>query len=302
MTTISVRPYQRDVDFDRVGEFLVRHYQPENRDGNWLQPAWEYMHFHPALNEAELNRIGIWEDDGRIVAVCHYEWRLGEAFFQLHPEYGHLKPEMVDYATAHLGGVDDEGKPQLALFINDNDPAFEAITLERGYKPTPDNYTRPMTRFTIPDPFPPIALPAGFRLLSLADENDLGKINRVLWRGFNHPGEPPAKELPGRVIMQSGPHFRHDLTIVVAEPGGQFVSFCGMWYEPTNRYAYVEPVATDPDYRRLGLGKAAVMEGIRRCAALGATVAYVGSDQEFYLALGFEPLFAQVAWRREENR
>jgi predicted N-acetyltransferase YhbS len=69
-----------------------------------------------------------------------------------------------------------------------------------------------------------------------------------------------------------------------------------MFYEPTNRYAYVEPVATDPTYRRMGLGKAAVLEGIRRCADLGATVAYVGSDQEFYLSIGFEVIYTGECW------
>lgn len=44
---------------------------------------------------------------------------------------------------------------------------------------------------------------------------------------------------------------------------------------------YVEPVATDPDYRRMDLGKAAVLEGIRRCGELGAEVAYVGSVKDF---------------------
>ena len=66
--------------------------------------------------------------------------------------------------------------------------------------------------------------------------------------------------------------------IVVEAPDGRFVSYCGMWYEPVHSIAYVEPVATDPDYRRMGLGRAAVMEGIRRCGALGATEAWVGSD------------------------
>ena len=48
--------------------------------------------------------------------------------------------------------------------------------------------------------------------------------------------------------MQSGPHFRKDLTIVVEAPNGEFVSYCGMWYDAVNRFGYVEPVATDPDY------------------------------------------------------
>jgi len=71
-----------------------------------------------------------------------------------------------------------------------------------------------------------------------------------------------------------------------------------LWFDPVNKFGYVEPVATDPDYRRLGLGTAAVLEGIRRCAELGATVAYVGSTLPIYLAMGFKKLFTQNCWMR----
>jgi predicted N-acetyltransferase YhbS len=71
-----------------------------------------------------------------------------------------------------------------------------------------------------------------------------------------------------------------------------------MFYEENNQYAYVEPVATDPDFRRLGLGKAAVLEGIRRCAASGAKEAFVGSDQLFYQAIGFEKVYNTECWVR----
>lgn len=293
--TIRLRSYDRDLDFDRVGRFLISYYLPDNRDGNWIQPAWEYMHHHPLLNSEELHRIGLWENDGEIVAVTHYEWRLGEAFFQLHPDYGHLRHEMLAHAEANFPGETKNGRRELRAYINDFDSAFEAITLEQGFRPEPGN-TRPMSIYRIPRPFPEIALPEGFRLKSLANENDLAKMNRVLWRGFNHEGEPSPEDIEGRKIMQSGPNFRHDLTMVVEAPDGHWVSYCGLWYEPLNRFCYVEPMATDPDYRQMGLGKAAMMEGIRRCAAEGATVAYVGSDQPFYLACGFRKLFDSVAW------
>lgn len=71
-----------------------------------------------------------------------------------------------------------------------------------------------------------------------------------------------------------------------------------MFYEPNGRFGYVEPVATDPRYRRLGLGKAAVLEGIRRCGALGAAVAYVGSDQRFYQAIGFKKVYTSECWMK----
>ena len=101
--------------------------------------------------------------------------------------------------------------------------------------------------------------------------------------------------------MQSAPNYRKDLNIVVVTPGGSFVSYCGMWYEPVHSIAYVEPVATDPDYRRMGLARAAVLEGIRRCGELGARVAYVGSKQPLYLSLGFRPEYDSCVWERERT-
>jgi predicted N-acetyltransferase YhbS len=155
-----------------------------------------------------------------------------------------------------------------------------------------------MSQYAIPTPFPPIVLPEGYRLATLAEDNDLRKMNRVLWRGFNHPGEPPEDDIEGRKTMQSGPNYRKDLAVVVVAPGGDFVSYCGMWYDAHNRFGYVDPVATDPDYRRRGLGRAAVLEGIRLCGALGATVAYVGSDKLFYRSFGFRRLYTLNCWRR----
>jgi GNAT superfamily N-acetyltransferase len=294
--TTRQRSYKDPADFDTLSDFLTRHYQPENRDGNWFQPVWEYAYTHPYLDASSLGRIGIWEDGAHeVVAVANYESRLGEAFFHTHPDYAHLKPEMLAYAEAHLAGTDEQGIRYLNAYVNDFDTAFEEVVVARGYrKEAHASWT--MSQFVIPTPFPPISLPAGFRVQSLAEENDLHKMHRVLHRGFNHPGEPPEDELQGRVQMQSGPNFRPDLTTVVVAPNGDFVSYSGMWYDPVNRFGYVEPVATDPDYRRLGLGKTAVLGSIQLCAEQGATVAYVGSDLPFYLAIGFKRLHTQNCW------
>lgn len=100
----TFRHYQDPDDYALVDRFLIAHYQPGNKDGNRLEPAWEYMHCHPMLDRSSLNKIGVWEDDGQIVAVAHYESSLGEAFFQFHPDYRHLRPQMLDYAEENLYG------------------------------------------------------------------------------------------------------------------------------------------------------------------------------------------------------
>lgn len=294
---ITLHPYLRARDYSRVGEFLVRIYQPGNADGNWLQPIWEYMHFHPMLDESALERIGVWEAGGQIAAVAHYEDRPGTAFFEIDPAFLHLRPEMLDYAEVQLSAPDADGRLALRVYANDNDPQFGELLSQRGYRREGEN-TRPMYRFDVPQPFPAVTVPPGFRVMSFADECDWRKIDRVMWRGFNHPGEPASTEedLQSRQHMFDTPTASRELKIVVEAPSGAFAAICGMFYEPCNRYALVEPVATDPDYRRLGLGKAAVLEGIRRCALRGATVAYVGSDQAFYKAIGFRKVFDSESW------
>ena len=293
--TIKFRKYQHQVDYQKISVFLIENYQPANADGNWLEPAWEYMHGHPYIQTQHLEKIGIWEEADQIVAVAHYEWELGEAFFQFRPGYKSLKPEMLDYAETHL----TRGDGRLHAFINDTDPAFTTLVRDRGYVHEPRE-DRPLTRFAIPEPFPEITLPQGFRLLSLADEPDWAKLHRVMYRGFNHGDvdKVTPEDMEMRRSMFDTITSRRDLKIVVAEPNGEFASICGMFYQPDGHYGYVEPVATDPDYRRMGLGKAAVLEGIRRCAELGAVEAFVGSDQPFYLALGFEAQHVSQCWEK----
>lgn len=298
--TVTFRSYRDPADTNRVSRFLIEHYQTGNRDGNWLEPAWEYMHGHPMLDASVLDHIGIWEEGGRMVGVANYESTLGEAFLQFHPAYRHLGEQMLDYAEASLSGISlQDGRKYLRLYVNDFDAPLADLAQQRGYQIDAD-YNRPMASFAFPDPFPPIVLSEGYRLTSLAEEPDWAKVHRVLWRGFNHDGEPPGgdEELESRRKMFDTPTARRDLKIAVAAPKGDFVAFCGMFYQPELRLAYVEPVATDPEYRRLGLGKAAVLEGIRRSVELGAQEAFVGSDQLFYLALGFTVSYTAVCWRK----
>ncbi len=295
---ITFTQYQHDPDYQRVSEFLIKYYRPGNTDGNWLEPAWEYMHYHPALDTANLGEIGIWEQDREIVAVCHYESRLGEAFFQFHPSYGYLREAMLDYAESKLRGISREsGRRYLCAYLNETNLDFLTLVKGRGYKEDPQS-VRPLYRFDIPDPFPVVQLPDDFYLTSLAEECNWVKVHQVLWQGFDHGDDVPIneEELKSRQKMFDTPKARRDLKIAVTAPGGDFAAFCGMFFEPTNRYAYVEPVAVDPRYRRLGLGKAAVLEGIRRCSLLGATIGYVGSDLPFYQVIGFKKVNHSQCW------
>ena len=293
---VTSRSYDHDRDYDAIGDFLVRTHGQDAGHRNWVQPRWEYMHAHPFAQQLKPNfgRFELWEDDGKIVGLVHCEDRLGVVYVQLDGRYQELRRPMLEHAEAHLVGELKAGRG-VYVYLDDADPQFGTVARELGFEPKPQ-FAEPLARYQIPGPFPEIGMPDGFRLRSLADEFSVEKVHRVMHRGFNHEGEPPADELEARRIKLSSPNLRRDLTMVAVEAGGQYVSFCGIWPVPESDVCYVEPVATDPGYRRRGLGTAVVLEAIRRCSLEGATVAIVGSDQPFYLSIGFEVYATQTPW------
>jgi len=297
----SFRQYDHSKDYDAVGQFLLRTYGAGTPHRNWLHPRWEYMHYHPGLDANHLGEFGVWESAGEITGIVHYEHRLGMNYVQLADHDGSLQQAMLSYAVRHLAGDFKIGRA-VHVYIDDADEGFQQIAASLGFERLGPEFSEPTSMLSLEDPdaFPneKICLPKGFRLLSLADDDDVGKVHRVMHRGFNHEGEAPEDELDDRRKKLSAPNFRRDLTLVAEAPDGEFVSFAGTWYVPENRVAYIEPVATDPAYRRMGFGTAVVLEGIRRCSTLGATVAHVGSDQLFYQSMGFRVSFRQSLWRK----
>jgi len=295
---ITLRSYNRENDYKRVGHFLTDTYRPGKQHVNWFRSRWEYMNFHPMLDTTALPRIGIWENGDTIVGVANFEHSLGLTYFQVHSEFGHLKSDMLAYAEKNLVGMKEDGSKYIGAYINDFDTEFETAAAEHRFHKLSE-HSECMSEFPITNPFLEISVPEGFRIISLADRDDLYLTNRLIHRGFDHPGELPENGVEQRRLMQSAPNFDKNLNIIVQANNGDYCSYAGLWYEPELRIAYVEPVCTNPDYRRRGLGTTAVLEGIRRCNELGATVAFVGSEYPIYLSMGFKKLYNINLWVKD---
>lgn len=299
--TIKFRNYNSEADFKLIGDFLSKHYVVDNKDGNWLKSSWEFIHNHPCIKWFHVDKIGIWEDNGEIVGVVRLESPFyGYVGFDIHPQYGFLKKQMLAYAEKVFCGVNKDGSSYLNIFIPEFDTEFENVIKKEGYKKDENNTVIKM-RYLIEYPFPEIKIPSGFKIQSLEDDYNFEKISRVIWRGFEYSGEPPMQEIDDLAKMHAWTKFRRNTTIAIESPDKSLVSICGMWYDDINKVTFVEPVATDPDFRNMGLGKAAVLEAIKRCGELGATVAFVEPDMEaigFYEVVGFKKAYTSYYWKK----
>jgi len=256
---------------------------------------WDWMITHSYLDQSALDKIGLWEDQGEVVAIATYDTTLGHAYCLTLPKYAYLKQEMLVYAKTHLAHGD-----YFRIVIHDLDTEFQMIATSLGFVATPSREAEAILDTNKADLS--YDLPEGFQIISLKDRLDLYEYRRVLWKGFNHEkdGEGPLvfndDTLKSATIEMIRPYVDLNLKIAVVAPDGHFVSYSGIWYNQELGYAVVEPVATDPDYRKMGLGKAAVLEGVKRVKALGAIKVYVGSEQQFYYNIGFAPYATSSIW------
>ena len=290
---INLRNFNKETgyskDFLKVRDFIIRINGEDLLCPNFDWARWEWVHKDICFEKADiLPKIGIWEDGGKIVALATFEDKLGDAFFLADEKYAHLKEDMMLYAVENLRNGD-----KFRAMIDDGDIEMQRIAARHGLRPTQGRELDSV--IDIVDSLE-YMLPDGFSISSVADEIDLNKLNRVMWRGFNREGEPPEDLIAFRQRSISSPHQDASLLIKTVAPNGDYASYCGMWYEPGTDYALVEPVATDPDYRLMGLGRAAVLEGVIRCGKLGAKRAYVGSSQQFYYNIGFYPAASGTWW------
>lgn len=281
-------------DYDRLREFYLN-----GGGGDFSFGRWDWMISHAYLDVQGLTRIGIWEEEGRIIGVVSYDTVLdGCCFFSLKDGYDNLCEEMIDYAQMHLTGPDG-----VMLAVRDNDRRFQDAALKMEYLPT--QYKDCTAVFEIENSRYEYELPEGFIVTSMRERFDPYQYGRILWKGFNHeldgngPYLPTQEDLDGFRKEFDRPNVNLDLKIAVVAPDGNFAAYCGMWQDNTSADVLVEPVATDPVYRNMGLGRAAVLEAIRRCAGLGAKHAYVGSSQQFYYNIGFKPFASSTFWTKK---
>ena len=279
-------------DFHKVSVFLKRAMldTTNGRAFEWIR--WEFAHSHPYTDLTQLDKIGIWESEtGEIVGLATYENKLGEAFLMTDPAYFQLREAMLEYALVNL--CNDQGK--IRVYINNNDRELQLLARAKGLRPS--QHRDVLSVIEVSDKIS-YTLPEGFSIFSMADECDYPRIHDVMWKGFDHGDDVPQtpEEHEMRRIMFSGPNHTHDLDIITKAPNGEYASFCGGWYDPASQTGQVEPVCTHPDYRKMGLGKAAVLECVIRCGKLGAKRVYVGSSQQFYYNIGFDPVETHTVW------
>lgn len=289
--TVTRRRYDILSDFHTVYNFLEETYEPDTLNSYLLPHYWEYAHYLQWFDYIRTHRMGLWENNGQLVGVAAYEMEIGKA--HLHITDCSLLPEMLSWAEEELAVVKDD-KRTLGVWITSKEAEKQKLLGDKGYRLV---HNEPVKVFRYKNPFVERSLTDGFRIIKGIDI-DYAKLSECFWRGFDHDEVPPEVNIDGNVKVWNAPHARKDLMTIAVAPNGEYACALGMWFDERNKYAYLEPLATVPKYRRMGLATIALTEAMKKTKALGAEYCF-GGGREFYSDIGFEHICDREIWEKE---
>jgi ribosomal protein S18 acetylase RimI-like enzyme len=290
----SSRPATEDRDFDAMYDLAAA---APNDVLHLADLPWRFS--SPSARIPERTRL--WEDAGGTLvawAVLQFPaWHCLDYAINPDARSANLESAVLAWATAALAIEASARGSRLPFYASARaDDSVRIAAIERaGFTLQDWGYVR-----LIRDLDQQIAapeLPEGFTVRPLTGDREVEAyvdLHRAAFETANMTAE-------WRRATLRDPRYVPELDLVAVDPGGAPVGFCIGWITPPltvlggRRFAQVEPLGILPDFQRLGLGRALLLELLRRAKAHGASRIEVYSESRnaasrgAYEAVGFHP-------------
>jgi ribosomal protein S18 acetylase RimI-like enzyme len=297
---LTSRPYAHDSDAVLMAELASRSSSPAPRYSYWHPGDVWWALFHDEWRDpTRLARI--FEDGGEAIgfAIMYDDGQLSWAVVPEYPEPSRLGEAALQWGESHVRTLPPGrlGPVHLTVEALAGDTGREEMLRARGFRRGDD----PTLHFVyaLDREIPAVGLPAGFGVGHVGGEEEWEErvnAHRDVWN-------PSKVTLKAYRRQRTLPGYRPDLDLVVRAPYGEIASYCIVWWDERNRTGEFEPVGTRARYRGMGLGRALMMEGLRRLQTLGGRFAVVYTTRSnhpadmFYEACGFEIAGEAYFWR-----
>jgi ribosomal protein S18 acetylase RimI-like enzyme len=226
-------------------------------------------------------------------ALLSPEWRAFDAFVHPRERGSQQAAGMYTWAEERLAEIVRAGGGQeiRSMWVLEGDTLLAAHLEGRGFARQEEHLV--YHERSLESPIPDLALPQGYRVRPVAGESELALRAAASHAAFE-------SKLPFEAYCQRYQRFMRSPVydpardLVVIGPDGSAAAFCVFWLDPANRVGLFEPVGTHPAYRQQGLGKAVLLEGLRRMGACGMRTAAVCAESDnpaalaLYRSVGFQ--------------
>jgi mycothiol synthase len=301
------RPYKEESDLDAMRRILVEGraaggpvYYVHVGDLNW------WLYYSDTADDCHPG-IYLWEKGPGGKALGWAFLSLADGTFDVfaHPSVpAAQRARMLSWAEEQLAAaLQSRGAKDLAtLWISKRDSAAIQHLVTRGFTQTQGDY------FCLARPLPDVGgvaiLPGEYEIRGLAGEQEAARRAAASHAAFGSRW-PMDRYVARYLRFMRSPAYDPELDLVAVAPDGRVAAFCICWLDEVNHVGHFEPVGTHPAFRRRGLARAVLQEGLRRMARRGmltATVCVQGDNtaaRSLYASLGMRPTHAMLSFVKE---
>jgi mycothiol synthase len=258
------------------------------------------------------DNVGLWVDDaGSLLAWAVMQTPFWTIDYVCHPNIdAHLHGEVLAWADhrARRALSSPSGRPRWFVMAFASQADRMSDLEEAGFASQADvgedSWAKVLLQRSADMPVADYTLAADFAIRPLAGEDEVKayvQLHRAVFESKN-------MSLEWRTRTLRRPEHQPALDLVAVAPDGRLAAFCVCWLGTgTNAglTGQVEPMGVSPEFRRLGLGRAILSEGLRRVHRCGAGMICVETDKyrdaamELYETVGFRPTRDILVYRKD---
>ena len=258
------------------------------------------------------DNVGLWVDgNGHLLGWAVMQTPFWTIDYALHPQADPvLHREILAWADDRAQKIVDSASGRPVWFVNVFTSQTQRIAdLEAaGFASQSDVGENSWTKVLVQRPdglaVQPTFLPDGFTIRPLAGESEVAGYVSLHQDTF----ESKSMTAEWRQRTLQVPSYTPNLDLMAIAPDGRLAAFCVCWLNKESTdgvHGQIEPLGVHKDFRKLGLGRSILSEGIRRLQQHGAGSIYVETDNYrdeaflLYESVGFRVQHDVLVYRKE---
>ena len=302
-TQLTSRPFADERDIERMRDLLFRAKQAQPDKLHWHSTDFGWGYFLSTISGDPTQLYRLWERDGQVMAFALFDPRDKSFLLPMHPSVTSdaLRDEMFAWVMGRFNAMRNADDALLTSGSDDDADGHIAFLKRKGFARGEHCFVH-LARSLLELIDAPV-VPQGFVVRAVAGEQEHG-LRAAVHRSAFQPSRVAAKQYQRFMRL---PVYDRETDIVAVARDGTIAAFAKVWLDDVNKVGEFEPVGTHEDYRRLGLAKAVLLEGLRRMQVRGMQTALVqtgggdGNDasagaRKLYESVGFKLVRRDYDW------
>ncbi|MBD2771591.1 GNAT family N-acetyltransferase [Iningainema tapete] len=315
MATITMRPYQGEADLEAIANLINLCDEVDKLDQGVSISELRTDFNAPSMDQAR--DIRLWHDsDDQLIGFGNLwisepsETIDGYLSFYVHPSIrgGGLETEIIKWSQERMREVRQERGVSVRLRSGARDYRSDRIRILENHGFQSERYFFTMERnlaLAIEQP----KFPQGFTLRHMNGEQDAQAWVELHNQSFIDHWNYHPLTVENHQHWLNEPTYRPELDLIVTAFDGTFAAYCHchISLEDNARTGrnegWVGILGTRRGFRRMGLGRAMLLSGLRRLQAEGIDTARLGVDADnpngalpLYQSVGFHKLYTNISY------